>query len=230
MLGDVIMEKEKVEYKKGSELLEKARLLMALEGYERESLHEGETSMDLRVSKPDSDETVMIHIVTKTDLKSNAIGVDRVREAKRILEEDDVDKVILFGERFTSAAKKELKEEGIEFFAKDQKVVATSNPQELYIKIRECVDGLCNVKCGSIPKSESECEGLSKDLFALRTHVFGRCVEVVDSRLCSIEHHADAFLGIVYILEAHTPETEYGNLFSSLAVIAIMHGGVPVLS
>lgn len=32
-------------------------------------------------------------------------------------------------------------------------------PQELYLTIRDYIDDLCQIKCGYIPKKESDCKG-----------------------------------------------------------------------
>lgn len=156
------MEGREMDNKREVELLKKAELLMELRGYQGESLHQGEEAIDIKASNTDSDETVLMHIVTKSKLKSDGVGVDKAREAERILGERDVDKIIVFGKRFTSSARKELKEEGIEFFSRRQKIVSSLYPQELYSRILDYVDELCQIKCGRVPESEAECEGFSK--------------------------------------------------------------------
>jgi len=146
-----------------SELEKKAELLMELRGYQKEKLHKDEESIDIEATKSDSDESVLIRIVTKSDLKSNGVGVDKAGEVKQMVDEQDFDKVIVFGRRFSKAAKENLNEIDVEFFSQDKKIISSFNPQTLYLKIHDIMDSLCQIKCGYIPQSESECEGYSKD-------------------------------------------------------------------
>ena len=135
---------------------------MELRGYHQESLHKSEEAIDIKASDPDSDETVLMHIVTKSNLKSGGIGVKKVEATEQILEEPGIDKVIVFGERFTNAARMKLREDSIEFFSKNHRIVSTLNHQELYSRLLDCINELCEMKCGYIPKSEAECEGYSE--------------------------------------------------------------------
>jgi len=139
-------------------LLDKAKLLMVIESYEQESLKKSENAIDIKVSKPDSDETVLMHIVT-----SNTIGTDQVKTITQMLEEEDVDKFIVFANRFTAAAKAKLQKRDIEFFSEEKRVLSLIHPRELYSTINDCVNQLCQIKCGHIPKSASECKGYSED-------------------------------------------------------------------
>jgi hypothetical protein len=145
------------------ELLRKAKFLTKLRGYQEESLHRSEETIDVKVSKPYSDETVLIHIVAKSKLKSGSVGVEKVEEAEQILEESDIDRIILFGKRFTSAARRRLREDDIEYFSRRHRILSTLNQQELYSRVLDFVDELCQIKCEHVPQSEDECEGYSKE-------------------------------------------------------------------
>ena len=144
-------------------LLEKAKLLMEIEGYEQESVKKSENAIDIKVSKPDSDETVLMHIVTHSELGSDTVGVDEARTIKQLVDKEDVDKLIVFGQGFTKAAGRALKEEDIEFFSDEKKVLSVIPPIKLYSTVNDCVNQLCQTKCGSVPKSASECKGYSED-------------------------------------------------------------------
>lgn len=144
-------------------LLKKAELLMEFRDYEKGDLREKETAIDIIAAESKSEETVLMRVITKSRLKSGAVGVELVRTMKENMEGQKVDKAILFANRFTSAAKREMREEGIEFFSNKQNIVSSYNPQELYLKIHEYVDALCQIKCGFIPKTKHECKGFSKN-------------------------------------------------------------------
>ena len=139
-------------------LLEKAELLMEIEGYEQESMKKSENAIIIKASKSDSDETTLIYIVT-----SNTIGTNQVKTITQMLEEEDVDKLIVFAKKFTTAVKKKLNEEDIGFFSEDMGVLSLIPPGELYSKVIDYVNRLCQIKCGHTPKSASECKGYSED-------------------------------------------------------------------
>lgn len=136
---------------------------MELRGLHRESASQTDDAISIE-TKSDSDESVLIRIVTKTNLKLNGIGIDQAKIIERIVEEEGIDKIVVFGNRFTKAATRNLGEQGIEFFHSDQQVVSFFNPRELYLKIRDNVDSLCEAKCGRVPQSEAECTGFSEGL------------------------------------------------------------------
>lgn len=142
-------------------LMKKAELLMELRDYNVEKLQKSKAKIDVTASKPDSDETVLMRIIPKSKLTKNTIGVDHVRQMKTAIEEENFDKVIVFGNRFTSAAQKELRDEDIEFFSTKLKIVSTLDTQEMYAKVIECADEFCQIRCGHIPQSEAECKGYS---------------------------------------------------------------------
>jgi hypothetical protein len=144
------------------ELLRKAEVLMALKGYQQEGVSKSETGIDIQASDPSSDETVLLYIVTNSTLRSGGVGVREVEAIALLLEESDVDKIILFSERFTHAARAELRARGIEYFSKQRRVVPTLNPQEAYSRLLACINELCRIKCGRVPQAEGDCDGYSK--------------------------------------------------------------------
>ncbi len=145
------------------QLLEKAKLLMAIEGYEQESVKKSENAIDIKVSKPNSDETVLMHIVINSELGSNTISVDKARTIKQLVDKEDVDKLIIFSQGFTKAAERALNAENIEFFSDDKKILSIIPPIKLYSTVTDYINQLCQTKCGSVPKSASECKGYSED-------------------------------------------------------------------
>jgi len=148
---------------KAGALLRQAELFMEVRGYQQKEVQfDGET-MDITASTPDADETVVMHIVTESKLKSKGVGVEQVANAKQILKEPEVDRVIVFGKNFTQAARSNLRDDGIAFFSTSQRFISTLNPRELYARILNCVDELCQSRCGHVPQSEAECDGYSGD-------------------------------------------------------------------
>jgi hypothetical protein len=149
---------------KDSELLKKVETLIDFRGYNIEEISQTPTTIDIQVSHPDSEDTIMMQIVTQTKYKNNGVGVGTVESVEQILAKPDIDKVIIFGTRFTESAKNELRSEGIEFFSPTQNILSRLNQQELYTSILKHVDALCLNTCGSIPQSSADCMGYSKQI------------------------------------------------------------------
>lgn len=100
------------EKKKG--LMKKADILMNLRGYQQEETHKEKGIVDIIASKPETEEKVLVRVVTRSQLKSDTIGTGQVRKMEKTLEKMGVDKGVLIGKRFSSTARREMLEEGIE--------------------------------------------------------------------------------------------------------------------
>lgn len=150
--------------KQGGELVKKAKALIKYRGYKVEEVSQNSSTIDIETLPPDSDETVMMRIITKTEYKNNGVGVDTVEATEQLLAKPGIDKVIVFGNRFTASAQSALQEEGIEFFSPDQNILSVLDQYELYNGILRYVNELCRVTCGSAPQSRSDCTGFTKQI------------------------------------------------------------------
>ncbi len=142
-----------------SSLVDKAYLLVEYRGYKDVEMKEKDGLIDFIALSPDSEEKVLIRVAINA-LKSGLIGVDIVKAMKETLKEEDFGKGILIGFGFTSAARKRMKEAGIEAISGNE--MLPYNTQKLYTDTLRFVDDLCEVKCGIIPKTKSECKGFSE--------------------------------------------------------------------
>jgi hypothetical protein len=98
----------------GEEFVEKAEVISAVRDYDNTRTRRKERLVDFTVSPSESDDKILMRVITEAQSKSGYIGVDAVREMSDILEKRDYDKGILIGKRFTKAAKREMKNENIE--------------------------------------------------------------------------------------------------------------------
>jgi hypothetical protein len=161
-------------------LFENAELLMEIEGYEQESVTKSENAITIKGSKSDSDKTVLMYIVT-----SNVMDVNQANAVLQILEKENVDKFIVFANRFIAAAKAKLNKRDIECFTEELNISTVIPLKDLYSTVIDYVNQLCILKCGAIPKSISECKGYSADPIACSScggsgRIEGR------NRLCNI--------------------------------------------
>jgi len=141
----------------GEEFVEKAEVISAIRGYENMRTRRKEGRVDFTVSPSESDDKILIRVITEARSRSGYIGVDSVREMNDVLEKRDYDKGILIGARFTEAAKSEMKRENIE--AVSERITPHFKLEGLYSAIAGCLRNLCRAKCGHVPTKESDCKG-----------------------------------------------------------------------
>lgn len=139
----------------------KAELVMAIRGYECERKEIWDEGVDFTASGTDSDEKVLLRVITDPKSNSGIVGVSVVRKMIEIIEQEDYDGGVLVGKRFSEAARKEIHRKGIQMFS--EKFMPSFKPQKLYLTIQDCIDDLCKAKCGRVPKKISDCKGRGSD-------------------------------------------------------------------
>ena len=150
-------------------LIEKAKLVMVIRGYESKGRKRRDKGIDLTASRAESDEKILLRVITKPRTKSGVVGVDAVREMSEALEREGYDKGVLVGRRFSSGAKEKMSREGIEMVS--EKVMPSFKPQRLYVTINKLIENLCEAKCGRVPEKESDCKGYSKGQYSCEIRV-----------------------------------------------------------
>jgi DNA-dependent RNA polymerase auxiliary subunit epsilon len=141
----------------GEELVKKAEVISAVRDYEKRRTRRKERTVDFTVSPSESDDKVLIRVITQAKSKSGYVGVDTVREMGDVLEKRNYDQGILIGKRFTEAAKSEMESENIELVS--ERITPHFKLERLYSAIDSCVRNLCRAKCGRVPMKEDDCEG-----------------------------------------------------------------------
>lgn len=144
---------------RNKELVNKAEMIIATRDYEKEEREEWDQGVDFVASPAKSDDRVLIRVITEPKTKSGTVGVDTIRETIETLEKEEYDKSVVISRKFSKAARREMREEGIKIVSK--KIPPSFKPVELYSSIRECVDDLCKAKCGQVPKKKTDCKGLT---------------------------------------------------------------------
>ncbi len=141
----------------GEGLVKKAEVISAVRDYENRRIRRKEKKVDLTVSPSDSDDKILIRVITEAKSKSGYVGVDTVKEMSAVLKKQNYDKGILIGKRFTEGAKSEMEHEDIE--AVSERIAPHLKVERLYLAIEGCIENLCRAKCGHVPVKESECKG-----------------------------------------------------------------------
>jgi hypothetical protein len=150
-------------------LIEKAELVMAIRGYGDEEKQRWDDGIDLIASHSESDDKMLLRIITEPNSKSGVVGVDAIRNIRADLPLEDYDKVVLIGRSFTRAAEEELRRGDIEIIS--EKSMPYFRLEKLYATILGCIDDLCQTKCGHIPKKASDCKGYSEGYYSCKVRL-----------------------------------------------------------
>lgn len=130
---------------------------MAVEGYESRGMKKRDNGLDITAVDSESNDKVLLRVISCPESRSGFVGTETVERMVATIENEDYDKGILISERFTQAAVKRLKEEGIQRLSEN--MIVNFGPERLYLTARAFVDDLCKAKCGRIPQKESDCKG-----------------------------------------------------------------------
>jgi hypothetical protein len=137
--------------------VDNAEVILAVRGYETVDIRKRKCLVDYTVSTQNSDDKILVRVITETPSKTGYVGVDSVKEMKDSLEKRNYDKGILVGQQFTEAAKNEMKKDNIEMISNSRKPYF--NSMKLFSVINDYTQKLCKAKCGQIPVNESSCKG-----------------------------------------------------------------------
>jgi len=135
---------------------DEAELFMAMRNYSCEDREKCDEGIDITALDMASNEKVLLRIV-ESKSKSGFVGIDSVRKMLDAMEKEDYAKGVLFGKRFTDAAKQELTQNHIQRISEGY--MPTFKPERLYLRINQYVNDLCKMKCGKIPEKETDCKG-----------------------------------------------------------------------
>lgn len=130
---------------------------MAVEGYESRGMKKRDNGLDITAVDSESNDKVLLRVIASPESRSGSVDAEAVDKMVAAIKNEDYDKGILIGEKFTTAAEKRLKEEGIQRLSEN--MIASFGPERLYLTARAFVDDLCKAKCGRIPQKESDCKG-----------------------------------------------------------------------
>ena len=135
---------------------DEAELLIAVRNYSCKESEKWDDGTDITALDTESNEKILLRIV-KPKSESGFIGIDAVRKMLKAMEREEYDKGVLFGNRFTDAAKQELLQNDIQRIS--EQYMPRYKPERLYLRINNYVNKSCKAKCGKIPQKESDCKG-----------------------------------------------------------------------
>jgi hypothetical protein len=145
----------------GEEFIEKVEVISAVRDYETRRTRRKEKVVDFTVSPSESDEKILIRVITEAKSKSGFVGADAVRNMNDVMEKRDYDKGILVGKRFTKAAISDMESGNIE--AVSERISPRFTLERIYSVIDGCIRNLCRAKCNQVSTMESDCKGYVDD-------------------------------------------------------------------
>ena len=135
----------------------KAELVMAVRGYECEGKQDCGEGVDLTASDAESDEKILLRVISDSGSSSGTIGVEAVRKLVEDMKQENYDKGVIVGERFSVAARRETYRESIEIVSEN--LMPFFSQREIYLAMEDRVNHLCRKKCRRVPKKRSDCKG-----------------------------------------------------------------------
>ncbi|MFP3985206.1 MAG: restriction endonuclease [Candidatus Bathyarchaeia archaeon] len=137
----------------------KTALFMAMEDYEFERQKRRDDGVELTISDDQTNDKILLRVITEPKSKSGFVGANSIDEVVATIKRKDYDKGVLVSRRFTKAARRKLREEGIQIISDD--FMPDFKPDKLYLTMKNFVDDLCKAKCGKVPQKKSDCKGHS---------------------------------------------------------------------
>ncbi|MDH5634205.1 MAG: restriction endonuclease [Candidatus Bathyarchaeota archaeon] len=144
----------------------KAEMIMATRGYENEGRQTWGKGVDFTATEPNSKRKILLRVITDTKSRSGVVGVNGVTEMIDAMKRRDCDRGIFISRRFSQAAKKEMRQQGIQIVS--ETFEPRFEPIRLYSAIVDYTNDLCKAKCGRVPKKAFDCEGFSKGHYTCR--------------------------------------------------------------
>ena len=132
-------------------------LLKGLQGYEFKDLNDEAGYVDY-VAEGDGVERKLLRVIVGPKHHASKALASIVENTLEKLEDDEYDEAILMAKSFTNTSKRRIGEEAdLEMISPDQSLHSTT---EVYGVIHDIIASLCKNKCGGLPNTEEDCDGL----------------------------------------------------------------------
>jgi hypothetical protein len=96
-------------------------------------------------------------VLLESSSESEVIGVDEVNRMADAMKNYYCDKGFILGKSFSDEAKRDMENMGIQRVS--EKFTPRFRLEKIFLRIFDYVSRLCQIKCGKIPKSMTECKG-----------------------------------------------------------------------
>jgi hypothetical protein len=141
--------------KKEMSIEEKAEFLIAVRNYKHVKRKKWSDGVDFLASDLIADEKVLVRLLEPRN-KIRYVGADDVTSMVRVMRREGCPKGLLVGKRFTSAATQEMEKCNIQQVSDEY--MPPIKPENVSVKINDCINNLCKTRCGSVPLKMSDCK------------------------------------------------------------------------
>ncbi len=105
--------------KGGEDISKKMAIIIKARKYKIKQKRISDEQVDVTVSDPRSRGKILIREITEPERKSGTIGVKEIGKVEQLLEQEDFEKAILIGEKFSRGAGHIARKNNIEVFSKN---------------------------------------------------------------------------------------------------------------
>lgn len=139
---------------------DRAEFLFAIQNLKIGKEEKWAEETDFVASDVVADDKVLVCLV-EPRVKSGFVDADDVKRMAKVMRRKNCARGIVVGKRFTEAALEEMKTCNIQQ-ASDECMPPVA-PENLVLKINDCINTLCITKCWATPLQEEDCKGHLKD-------------------------------------------------------------------
>ena len=139
---------------------DKAEFLIAVRNYKFEKREKWSGGTDFMASDVTSEEKVLLRSI-EPQTKLGFVGADDVKNMLKVMKRKDCDRGVLIGKRFTDAATQEMNVNNIQQVSDEYMPPVRS--ENIILTINDCINNLCRIRCGAIPRKESDCKSSLKE-------------------------------------------------------------------
>lgn len=135
---------------------DRAEFLLAIQNLKIGKAEKWAEGTDFVASDVVADDKVLVRMVESRD-KSGFVRAEDVKRMVKVMRRKNCARGVIVGKRFTQAAVEEMRLCNIQQ-ASDEYMPPVA-PENLVLKINDCINCLCTTKCGAVPLQEDDCKG-----------------------------------------------------------------------
>lgn len=135
-------------------------LMKTIHGYEDPEYNDEVGSVDF-ITK-EEDQTKLMRALVDEDGRSGTGYMNKVNMTIEDVQDSEIDEALILADRFTSSARRLMKEnKNVDYVS--SRFTPLYRVSDLVYAIQRKTMQLCKNKCGDVPESEDECEGVGED-------------------------------------------------------------------
>ena len=141
--------------KKEVSIEDKAEFLIAIRNYSCVKRKKWSDGVDFFASDVMADEKVLVRLLEPRNTP-RFFGADDVKSMAKVMRREGCAKGLLVGKRFTAAAAQEMERFNIQQVSDEY--MPPIKPENMSLKINDCINNLCKIRCGVVPLKMSDCK------------------------------------------------------------------------